>query len=163
METDRYEIIKFEEGFRTLPYKDSLGYPTIGYGTKIGKKGVSLSVFDFNVNEASANSLLIQYTDSKLQAILASSILSKAWSKCNEPRKAVLLGMAYQLGTTGLLKFKGMLAAITREDWVTAKVEGLDSLWARQTPVRANRQMEVLLTGCMDAYEGLIEKPKYSC
>ena len=54
-----------------------------------------------------------------------------------EPRKAVLLNMAYQLGVTGCLNFKKMWARIEEGDYYKASVEMLDSRWSQQTHARA--------------------------
>jgi len=40
-----------------------------------------------------------------------------------------------------------MLNALERSDWVAAKAHALDSSWAKQTPERAERVAEQLLTG----------------
>jgi len=46
--------------------------------------------------------------------------------------------MVFQLGMTGVSKFKNTLKAVKEEDWDTAADEMLDSVWAEQTPERAN-------------------------
>ena len=46
--------------------------------------------------------------------------------------------MVFQLGMTGVSKFKNTLKAVKEEDWDTAADEMLDSVWAKQTPERAN-------------------------
>ena len=50
--------------------------------------------------------------------------------------------MAYQLGVNGVLKFKKMIEALRSKDYKEASKQGLDSLWAKQTPQRANRLMK---------------------
>ena len=52
-------------------------------------------------------------------------------------KKQALANMAFQLGVTGLLNFRRMLAAIKDGDWTRARIEALDSKWASQTPARA--------------------------
>jgi len=54
-----------------------------------------------------------------------------------EPRKSVLVNMAYQLGITGCFSFKRMWASIEEEDYDQASVEMLDSRWGKQTHARA--------------------------
>lgn len=56
----------------------------------------------------------------------------------------VLVEMAYQLGVSGLLKFKKTLKLITDRKYMEASVEMLDSLWARQTPNRAKKLSKVV-------------------
>ena len=55
----------------------------------------------------------------------------------DEVRDAALISMAYQLGVSGLFKFKRMIAAIKTQDWKEAEKQALDSRWAKQTPERA--------------------------
>jgi lysozyme len=59
----------------------------------------------------------------------------------------VVMEMCYQLGVTGVSKFKKTLTHLQNKRWEEASVEMLDSLWARQTPNRAkelsNRVKEV--------------------
>ena len=51
--------------------------------------------------------------------------------------KLAVVSMIFQLGFAGFSKFKRMIGAFERGDLLTAKAEGLDSLWAKQTPERA--------------------------
>ena len=53
--------------------------------------------------------------------------------------RSVLLNMAYQLGLTGLLKFKRTLRYLEIKQYDSAAKEMLDSRWANQTPERATR------------------------
>jgi GH24 family phage-related lysozyme (muramidase) len=70
------------------------------------------------------------------------------WSKLNDPRRAVLTDMAFQMGATGLSRFAHMIAAIRHENWAEAKAEMLDSDYAKNdTPGRAKKNADVLLTG----------------
>ena len=55
--------------------------------------------------------------------------------------------MAYQMGVTGLSKFKNMLTAVELGDFDEAANQALDSRWARQTPERATRHAEMLRVG----------------
>ncbi len=152
-----YPMIGFEEGFESKPYIDSLGYPTIASGFKLGPKNAPLSMYQIEIGKEAGAALLKQEVEKKCAGLQTSPTLLRAWNKCNPDRQAILISMAYQMGVGGLLKFKGMLAAINQENWSQAQAEGLDSIWARtQSPNRAKRQMEVMLTGTMGAYDGLL-------
>ncbi len=120
--------IKREEGFRSMPYKDSLGILTIGYGTKLG------------LDEEEAELILrhrLKYFIDKVNFRLREYDI-------NDEAMKILYEMAYQLGTDGLMKFKHMLKSIDGKDYILASKEGLDSLWAKQTPDRAKRLMDRL-------------------
>jgi len=119
------EHIKEEEGFRGNVYKDTLGFDTIGYGTKmpLTKKEAEL-ILEHRLNN------FISQVKSSLYRL---EIKDEAWE--------ILYNMAYQLGVGGLLKFKNMIKALENQDYKEASVHGRDSLWYKQTPNRAERLM----------------------
>jgi lysozyme len=65
----------------------------------------------------------------------------------NEPRRAVIIGMCFQMGIGRLSKFHETLAAMRDEKWDHAANCMRDSLWARQTPKRAARLARQTETG----------------
>jgi len=130
MNLDRViESLKQEEGFDGMPYKDTLGIPTIGYGTKLP------------LTEEEAELLLKHRLDKKIL-----EISEKEPFFLDLPQKAqgVIANMAYQLGVEGVLKFKKMWAALKKGDYQKAADEMLDSKWATQTPNRAKRLAEIM-------------------
>lgn len=66
--------------------------------------------------------------------------------KADEPRYAVLVGMAFQMGMR-LLQFVNTLAAMRDGRWNDAAGGMLASAWARQTPGRAGRMARQIETG----------------
>lgn len=144
-------MLKIEEGFRAKAYYDTKNIPTIGYGLVIGKQYDKLSATLMTEPQAAAK--LWGLCEVNEKTMIGNPDLLKAYSKCNEVRKAVLLSMSYQLGIYGVLKFKAMLAAIAREDWDEAHDECLDSTAARlDAPARFHRNANMLRTGVIDAY-----------
>lgn len=130
------EIIAKEEGWRDQPYYDTEGYPTVGYGFKIGDQGDKLPKFVLPrpAGDAWLDALILSIEhamDSKIGSL-------------NEDRAAVIVSMCYQMGIHGVLGFNRMWAAIERQDWNEAADEMLDSRWARQTPERAQRHAQVM-------------------
>jgi lysozyme len=69
------------------------------------------------------------------------------WRDLNGPRRAVLLSMAYQMGISGLMKFRQTLAAMAIDDYARAARGMRASLWARQTPGRAERMAKAMERG----------------
>lgn len=69
------------------------------------------------------------------------------WTALNEPRRAVLADMAFNIGQHGLSQFVNMLAAIRRQDWSAAADALLDSDYARQTKTRARTNARTLVSG----------------
>lgn len=151
---DVYQLIKREEGYKKCAYYCSSGYPTIGIGWKIGKKGQPLE--DFEMITISESVAISQMANTITEMSRRIEYTLPEFAALNEPRRAVLLSMAYQLGTAGLFGFRNMLQAIKDQDWQRAYTEGLDSLWARQTPERALRQMKTLLAGDWSEYEAVV-------
>ena len=136
------EMIEKEEGYSERAYYCSEGYPTIGIGWKIGGINQALSDFKYiNISREVAQSKLSEIVNCD-KLILSKNIGS--FALLSEPRQAALLSMSYQLGISGLMKFKNMLSAIERKDWDAAFEEGMDSKWAKQTPQRALRQMNTM-------------------
>jgi lysozyme len=60
--------------------------------------------------------------------------------------------MMYQMGEQGLFEFRRMWTALDKLDFELAAQEALDSVWAKQTPDRAERIAEVIRTGEMTPY-----------
>lgn len=136
-------VIMFEEGFRSRPYKDSEGYPTIGYGTKIGTKDANIDNYVFMVEKKAAAALLEQEVDK----VIGSLSMLPFFPLLSEERQAVIVSMAYQMGVEGVKGFRKMIEALEDENYTVAASEALDSKWAHQTPLRAERHAEVLRTG----------------
>lgn len=140
-----FKVIFFEEGFREKPYYCTEGYPTIGIGRVVGKKGEKLPNITTTLERE--QQYLNDWIDRQESVILSHPTLSGAWRSCNEDRKAILLSMVYQLGLNGAANFKKFVTACTLKDWQEAKSQMLDSKAARQTPNRFKRQSDVILSG----------------
>ena len=52
--------------------------------------------------------------------------------------------MVFQLGKTGVSKFKNMWKALSELNYVGASYEMLDSKWAKQTPNRAKSMAKIM-------------------
>jgi len=120
------EQIKRDEGFRATPYKCTADKLTVGYGTNL----------EAGITEHQAELLLIEQLK---QNELALQRNLEFYSSAPEELQAVLHNMTYQLGISGLLKFKKTLEHMANREYKEASREMLDSRWARQTPLRAQR------------------------
>ena len=66
--------------------------------------------------------------------------------------------MSYQLGLSGLSRFRKMIRAIDHMEFESAADEMLDSKWAREdTPHRAARHANVMRTGTLEVYDDLLD------
>lgn len=129
------EQLMRDEGCRLKPYRDSVNKLTIGFGRNLDDVGVSLgeaiAMLDTDISRSSA-------------AVLA----HLPWAmSLDEARRGVLVNMAFNMGIGGLLGFKKMLAACEKGEWTTAAAEMLDSEWAAQVGVRAERLVRQMESG----------------
>jgi lysozyme len=116
------ENIKKNEGFVGTPYNDSLGIPTIGYGTKLP------------LSKREASVILEMRLKDKIKEIEEKEPFV---NKLPDTTQEVIAEMCYQIGVNGVLKFKKMWSALKNFDFVRASEEMIDSRWAKQTPKRA--------------------------
>ena len=131
--------IQREESCRLLAYQDTQGVFTIGWG-HTGPEVHAGLVWGQDMADQTLD-LDIEKVVSQLDEMLP------WWRTLDDVRANVLAQMAYQLGIGGLLEFKQMLAHVKAGEWDLAKAAGLDSLWAKQTPDRAKREMDQLESG----------------
>ncbi len=149
-------ILNFEEGYREKPYRDTLGYPTVAGGIKIGPKGAALSNYTFTVPRRVGDVWKEVFVENTITEMQLRPVIISALKSCNDPRRDVLISMAYQMGVPGLAGFKNTLAMISQGNFDGASRGMLNSLWAKQTPERAQRHAEVMRSGNYDIYKGLI-------
>jgi len=160
------EMLKFDEGSKLTVYWDTEGYPTIGIGHLILKlktkdmgiinRELSSHVGRTITNGTITNSEQLKLFDSDLLKVRNSmskySPLWDVYSGLDDVRKTAIENMVFQMGAKGVNGFPSMLKALRGKDWVGAKKHALDSSWAKQTPNRAKRVTDVLLTGTYKGY-----------
>lgn len=130
--------LRDEEGEVLHAYEDHLGFTTIGVGRLLDKrKGGGIS--------AEESAYLLSNDISKSERELDKAI--GWWRDLSEPRQAVLLGMAFQMGAAGLLGFKNTLSMVKSGDYTGAAANMLISKWAKQTPGRAKRMSDQMRLG----------------
>jgi len=128
------EKIKIHEGFRDTIYLDTLNKKTIGYG--------HLIVHEDDFVEGKP------YPKEELE-VLFDKDFEKGWElmirfcsvnnlNVSEEAQEVLCEMIFQMGYSGVGKFKNMIKALQNKEYKVASIEMLDSRWAKQTPNRAN-------------------------
>lgn len=149
-------ILNYEEGYREKPYLDTRGYPTVGTGFLIGPKGAAISNYTFSLPKEVSDVWLQVFLNKTLVQMHSTPGIMIAINACNGPRQDVLTSMAYQMGVSGLAGFKNTLALIAASNFTGAAEGMLNSTWARQTPNRAARHAEVMHSGTLAVYQGLI-------
>jgi lysozyme len=141
MDMDRLlESVKKHEGYRNKVYLDTLGKRTVGVG--------HLCVEDFWEDDK-------EYEEKFLMTILehdlsdaikgANDLLAEnGCMDMNEKAHELIIEMVFQLGKTGVSKFRNMWKALSALDYSTAAEQMLDSRWAKQTPNRANGMADIM-------------------
>lgn len=136
--TNLEEQLRLDEGEKLTAYQDHLGFWTIGIGRLIdARKGGGIT---------KEESSYLLNNDIRRKTVEVKAAIP--WfGKLDEVRQGVLLNMAFQMGTEGLLKFKNTLRMVESGQYDAAASGMLESLWARQTPERAKRLSEQMRTG----------------
>ena len=125
--------IKQHEGLRYTPYLDTENVWTVGYGR--------------NLN--------VPFTDEEVD-LMFDTDFERAWlgaatfpqySALNAVRRSVVIEMVFQIGRSGVSRFRRFWAAVGASEWQLAHDEMLDSKWAAQTPERAKELAELFLKG----------------
>ena len=129
---DIINSIKAHEGYEPMVYQCTEGHDTIGVGFKVDDLNLSEKVCDLILEE-------------KLNDLIPRIERKLSWFRyAQDEVKLVIVNMSYQMGLSGVLKFKRALAAMEIKNWDLAATEMLDSLWARQTSRRANELADLI-------------------
>jgi lysozyme len=132
------ESVKKHEGYRNKVYLDTLGKRTVGVG--------HLCVEDFWEDDKEyEESFLMEILQKDLQESIRSAQDLMQEHECadiDEKAQEIIIEMVFQLGRTGVSKFKNMWKALSELNYVGASYEMLDSRWAKQTPNRAKSMAE---------------------
>ena len=141
MNMDRLlESVKKHEGYRNKVYLDTLGKRTVGVG--------HLCVEDFWEDDKEyEEKFLMTILEHDLQTAIKGAKDLMAENGCmdiDEQAEEIIIEMVFQLGKTGVSKFKNMWKALSGLDYSTAADQMLDSRWAKQTPNRANGMADIM-------------------
>jgi lysozyme len=127
--------LKRHEGLHLSPYRCSANKLTIGIGRNLDSNRITKVEAEFlAVNDIN-------------RCIAELRVVYSGFEDLNQARKYVLVDMCFNLGMTGLLKFKRMWAAIHEKKWSHAAEEMLDSKWARQVGVRSRNLAQMMVSG----------------
>lgn len=113
------------------------GHPTIGIGRALDTHGIT---------SAEADYLL---TSDIFQVEMEAQKAFTWYDGLVDERKAVILSMLFQLGLAGVQGFHEFLLAVEHQNWARAAAEMKESLWATETPSRAERLAEQMETGVL--------------
>ena len=126
--TSEISQLMMDEGFRKCVYQDSRKLNTIGFGHLI------LPTDNFKcITYRQAVELLRNDYD------YAANSVDNSYPWAYGEVRLVLINMTYQMGQTGVSKFKKTLNNLRDEDYDESAIELLESRWAEQTSNRALR------------------------
>jgi lysozyme len=138
--TDAQAMLMFQEGTgptkdgRFLPYRDSLGKLTIGYGHLVDKgipSAVATMLFQCDLADA-------------IEDVRA---LFSDYDSLSRPRQLVLISMAFNLGRDGLSQWPHFISAVKIGQFDEAADQLLDSKAAReQAPARYQQLAKMMRT-----------------
>lgn len=133
------ERIKKHEGFIPRVYKDILGKATIGYGHLVTEKD------NFQVGkEYSKEELEEVFNQDFNKAVEGANELTSQLSLVLATVKGVIIEMVFQLGKTGVSKFKKFFEALNNQDYNEAANQMIDSNWHKQTPKRCEELANII-------------------
>ena len=137
------ESVKKHEGYKNHVYLDTLGKRTVGVG--------HLCVEDFWEDDKEyEEDFLMDILKKDLQQAIRQANSMCEGLKISEDAKIIIIEMIFQLGGTGVSKFRKMWQALQQDppDYAEASAQMLDSRWAKQTPNRA-KEMARLMSECV--------------
>ena len=129
------ERLKQHEGFRGKPYRDPVGFWTIGFGHFMGAGNCQISreianlLLDEDIHKAT-----FEY-------------LSLGWEHLSQVRQDVCREMIFWMGLRGFLNFKKMVVAIEHSDWQKGADEMLDSQAGRNYTARMTELAVLMIEG----------------
>jgi len=134
-------MLELDEGMVLYPYDDATGlrvqapkgHITIGIGINL----------DLNLTRDEA----IYLCRGRIKALQIQLMTLPFYQALDTVRKLVLLNVAFNVGANGLMKFKNMLTAVSRNDWKKATAELSDSNAARKLGARYSRLADTLEDG----------------
>ena len=137
MNADRLRAsVSSHEGCRLLPYRDTVGKVTIGYGRNLTDVGIS---------QAEAEQMLAADL-AKAEADVRGHI--PFFDSLTDARQNALCELAFNMGIMGLLSFHFMLGNLQNGTYRLAAQDLAASLWSKQVgPKRSGDIQKLISTG----------------
>ena len=146
-----YTREKVNEGYKPKVYIDTEGHPTVGIGFNLDRNDAEERLSEVGADYDMVRAGSSRLTDDQIQRLFsgdmasavncASMWLSSVWWKMSTDQQSAVADMAFNLGCSGLMKFRNMKAALERQDYGQAAAEMRDSKWCRQVKGRCDRDI----------------------
>jgi lysozyme len=136
--------LKRSEGFSNKLYRDTS--EKIGFE---GKKGKITIGWGYNIDDLGLPDDICEILlDRRIIVAIDDLTRNFPWTNSLDPvRFNVLADMVYNMGLPTFSTFKATLGAIQRGEYKIASEHMLDSLWAKQVGIRADRLAKRMETG----------------
>ena len=131
--------IKKHESFSLKPYKDQLGFLTIGYGHLILPNEKNL--LSNKISKTKLEKLFNQ--DFKKAVNDYKKFLETKTSNIKD--EELLIEMVFQMGVKKVLMFKNLLDNMVKQNKHLVCFEMMSSLWYNQTPKRVKNLIKIFL------------------
>ena len=150
--------LRMEEGYRDMPYRDSLNNLTIGYGWNIGSRNLSREEhirlfpgkpYPLSVKQMADIWRVTPLKQADAEYLLETSVLiaegdarelfEEHWTNIPSQKKVPILDMLFNLGLPKFKKFKRCIAAIKKNDFKEAGKQVRNSLAYVQAKSRYER------------------------
>ena len=144
-----HEFIERDEGRRAKMYHCSANRRTIGIGHNIDANPLPPDIQQYLAQHGYITDEMIDrlFDTDVRHASADCKVLFPLFETFSQPRQWALISFVFQLGFTGAKKFTRSVKAINEERWADAAHFMMQSLWARQTPIRAKRITRIIRTG----------------
>lgn len=142
-ETQLIEELRFDEGVRYVPYRDTKDIPTVGVGHNLQASPLP-DGWSYPLTDAQVDTLL----HADLQNVYGD--LNRAlpwWTDLNDVRQRVICNMCFNLGINKLVGFRNTLVAMRQGQYCDAASGMLNSAWASQVGARAQRLAQMMREG----------------
>ena len=141
------------EGYRPLAYNDSVGVPTVGYGTNLISPGVAERVNSLGLSYRNVLAKLQQVSEPHARSLMRTDLttaignarrLVPNFDTLPDPIKSVVGDMSYNMGPSRLAGFKKFIAALQGNNYSGAADEMVNSKWYKQVGNRSKEHEAIM-------------------
>ena len=139
------KLVKEAEGFEPHEYRCTAKKLTQGYGRNLEVHPLSdEEKAELNEDGSVSKEVAEKWALKELQECEEKLLQNIIYQKQTEVRKAVLLDMCFNIGYSGLMKFKKMWFALGERDYAEASRQMKDSAWYIQVGTRGKRNVTIM-------------------
>ena len=142
------KLVKEAEGFSAVPYYCPSNRLTQGYGRNLEAHPLTEEEeAELNVDGTVSKEVATEWALKELISCEIKLSQNIIYNKLSPTRKAVLLDMCFNIGFSGLMKFKKMWFALGNRDFAEASRQMKDSNWYVQVGNRSKRNVILIAQG----------------